>query len=90
MDQVIRLSGGSGESECSTRIFNERFFTDRRREGANWERGRLARRFRPLAESSPSESSRRDADCGDRDGRAPQSQSNRRGWNIHEYFIKAY
>jgi hypothetical protein len=45
--------------------------------GIFWERGRLARRFWPLAENIPSESSRRDADCGDRDGRAPPSTSAR-------------
>ena len=36
------------------------------------ERGRPARLFRPLAEKfAAAGSSRRDADCGDRDGRAP-------------------
>ena len=38
------------------------------------ERGRPARLFRPLAEKFPAAgSSRRDADCGDRDGRAPKT-----------------
>jgi hypothetical protein len=43
------------------------------------ERGRLARRFRPLPENIPSESSWRDANCGDRDGRAPHDQAYGRG-----------
>jgi len=52
------------------------------------ERGRLARRFRPLAENISWESSRRDAGCGDRDGRAPHSQAHGHREKIRGSFIK--
>ena len=51
------------------------------------ERERPARGFRPLAENLPSEGSRRDAGCGDRDGRAPQSQAHERLEKIRVFRI---